>query len=74
MQGVLAVVNEYRFAESERRFKRKTLQKVKEGGTPSLAPIGYLNVQGIDGNHDKRSVIIDEERAPHIRWAFEEYA
>ena len=26
------------------------------------------------GDRDKRSVIVDEERAPLITWAFEEYA
>ena len=74
MQGVLAVVNEYQSRNQSDDIKRKTLQKVKDGGTPSLAPIGYLNIQGVDGNRDKRSVIVDEERAPLITWAFEEYA
>jgi DNA invertase Pin-like site-specific DNA recombinase len=74
MQGVLAVVNEYQSRNQSDDIKRKTLQKVKDGGTPTLAPIGYLNVQGVDGNQDKRSVIVDHDRAPHITWAFEEYA
>ncbi len=74
LQGMLAVVNEYQSRNQGDDIKRKTLQKVKDGGTPSLAPIGYLNVQGTNAEKDKRWVEIDPERSPHITWAFEEYA
>ena len=74
LQGMLAVVNEYQSRNQSDDIKRKTLQKVKDGGTPSLAPIGYLNVQGINAEKDKRWVEVDPERAPLITWAFEEYA
>lgn len=74
LQGMLAVVNEYQSRNQGDDIKRKTLQKVKDGGTPSLAPIGYVNVQGINAEKDKRWVEVDPERAPLITWAFEEYA
>ena len=51
-----------------------TRQKVLAGGTPMLAPIGYLNVPVITNGVEDRTVILDPERAPLIRWAFEAYA
>ncbi|WP_462204045.1 recombinase family protein [Frankia sp. CcWB3] len=49
-------------------------QKAKVGGTPGRAPVGYLNTrQRIEGR-EVTIVIIDPERAPHVRWAFEMYA
>ena len=47
---------------------------MRRGGTPGQAPIGYLNVtRRIEGT-DVKSVTIDDSRAPHIQWAFREYA
>jgi len=74
LQGMLAVVNEYQSRNQSDDIKRKTLQKVKDGGTPALAPIGYLNVQGDGGDKNKRWVEVDPVRAGHIKWAFEAYA
>jgi site-specific DNA recombinase len=74
LQGILAVVNEYQSRNQGEDIKRKTLQKVKDGGTPSLAPIGYLNKQGLDGDNNKRWVEVDPVRGPHIIWAFQQYA
>ena len=48
--------------------------KVKRGGTPYHAPLGYLNHREFIDGMELRTVIIDEERAPLIRWAFEQYA
>lgn len=74
LQGMLAVVNEYQSRNMSDDIKRKTLQKVKDGGTPSLAPIGYRNVQGADADKNKRWVELDPDRVCHIKWAFETYA
>ncbi len=48
--------------------KRGNKTKLEKGGWPGVAPIGYLN--------DKldKTIIIDEERAPYIREAFDLYA
>ena len=48
--------------------------KAKRGGTPYRAPLGYLNRREYDGSARHSYVIIDPERAPLIRWAFEQYA
>lgn len=55
---------------SEEVIKGQT-QKAREGIYPSTAPLGYLNAD--DGN-GKRIIIVDNERAPYIRRAFELYA
>jgi site-specific DNA recombinase len=48
--------------------------KAKRGGTPYRAPLGYLNRREYVDNVRNSYVIIDPERAPLIRWAFEQYA
>src|SRR5262249_18480545 len=47
MHWILAGLNEYQSRNMGNEIKTKTLQKVKDGGTPSLAPIGYLNKQDL---------------------------
>ena len=49
-------------------------KKAQLGGTPYRAPIGYLNKRRFEGVADIRWIEVDPERAPLIRWAFEEYA
>lgn len=55
---------------SEEVIKGQT-EKAKEGIYPSTAPLGYLNA---DNGHGKRIIVVDEERAPYIKRAFELYA
>ena len=55
-------------------FKGMT-QKVANGGTPSRAPIGYRNVRCKDEHgREYRTVEVDPDRAPLIRWVFDTYA
>ena len=70
MRGVAAYYSNNLAAE----VKKGISTKLKEGGTPSLAPLGYINKQRKEGRADIRWVELDPERAPHIRWAFEQYA
>lgn len=51
-----------------------TQQKVLAGGTPMMAPIGYLNAPASLDDQKNRIVIIDPQRGPLIAWAFEVYA
>ena len=48
--------------------------KAKRGGTPYRAPLGYLNRKEFIDNARNSYVVVDEERAPLVRWAFERYA
>lgn len=50
-------------------------EKAKGGGTVSRAPLGYLNIRRVDEKgRQEKTVILDEERAPLIKLAFEEFA
>ena len=46
-------------------------QKAEEGMWPSVAPIGYRNVEGLEG---KKIVVPDSQTAPLIQWLFNEYS
>lgn len=55
--------------------KKGIAEKVKNGGTVSRSPLGYLNIRRMDEKgREERTVVLDEERAPLIKLAFEEYA
>lgn len=50
-------------------------QKAAQGGTTYRAPIGYINVGLRDERgRENRTVELDPERAPLIKWAFEQFA
>jgi hypothetical protein len=50
-------------------------QKAAQGGTVSKVPIGYRNVGVRDEfGREVRTVELDEERAPLVRWAFQVFA
>ncbi len=70
LHSMLASVNEYHSRNMSDEIKRKTLQKVLDGGTPNVAPLGYRNV----GEGGRRYVIRDPEPADLLAWAFETYA
>jgi site-specific DNA recombinase len=75
MHGMLVVFNEYQVEQSGADIKYKMGQKViKYGGTLGQAKIGYLNeTERFDG-HKVNTIVVDPDRAPFIRMAFELYA
>ena len=48
--------------------RKGLIEKAEEGSFPGTAPLGYRH------NKDEKTIEIDEERAPLIRWMFEQYA
>ncbi len=72
--GLMALIAEFYSSNLSNEIRTKTMTKVKNGGTPTKAPIGYLNVRGAGKRNRNSTVVIDEERAPHIQWAFSAYA
>lgn len=72
--GLMALIPEWYSSNLSSEVKTKTLQKVKNGGTPGKAPVGYLNIRRRVEGREIRTVEIDPDRAPHVRWAFEAYA
>jgi DNA invertase Pin-like site-specific DNA recombinase len=74
MHGIVASFAEFYSKNLSAEARKGLEEKVRRGGTPGQAPIGYLNVtRRIEGT-DVKSVTIDDSRAPHIQWAFREYA
>lgn len=51
--------------------RRGLAEKVRQGGWPHRAPIGYLNTKDAQ---ERKIVILDPERAPLIKWTFEAFA
>ncbi len=75
LRGILSSINEYYSANLATEVAKGMGQKVAQGGTIGRAPIGYLNTEErLPDGRAVRTVIIDPERAPLIRLAFELYA
>ena len=74
MHAIMAGMAEFYSANLATEVMKGTTQKAKGGGTPYMAPTGYINVrQTVDGR-EIRTVAVDPERAPLIQWAFKTYA
>ena len=75
VHGIMSSIAEFYSRNLATEVTKGLSQKVAQGGTPMRAPIGYLNVRKTDENgREIRTVEVDPERAPLIRWAFEHYA
>ena len=72
--AVMAGMAEYYSSNLSHEAKKGIAQKAKSGGTHGVAPLGYLNtVSRVEGREIK-GVMVDSDRADHIRWAFRLYA
>ncbi len=72
--AIMAGVSEFYSNNLGHEARKGIHQKVLKGGTPSYAPLGYLNqTERIDG-HEVKSIVVDPDRAPHITWMFQTYA
>jgi len=74
MHAIVAANAEFYSANLAAEAKKGLVQKAKMGGTPTKAPLGYLNVRKLIEGQEVRTVEVDPERAPHVRWAFSAYA
>ena len=75
MHGIMSSVAEFYSNNLAHEVKKGMLQKVKNGGTPSKAPLGYKNVINRDElGREARTVVLDTERAPLVAKAFQLYA
>lgn len=74
LHGIMATIAEHYSKNLSYEAKKGMAEKVKRGGTNGVAPLGYLNeTRRIDGV-EIRTVVLDKDRAEHVRWAFEHYA
>ena len=75
VHGVMSAIAEFYSKNLAAEVTKGLTQKIATGGTPTRAPLGYLNVRKhTDEGREYRTVEIDPDRAPLIRWAFETYA
>ena len=75
LHGIMSSIAEFYSRNLAAEVTKGMTQKVAAGGTPSRAPIGYLNVRCKDDRgREYRTVEIDPDRAPLIRWVFDTYA
>ncbi len=73
MDIVIAGVNQLQSQITGRKTIKSMEQKFWEGGWPTHAPLGYLNV-GKKEDDEERTVIIDDIRGPLIAEGFKLYA
>jgi site-specific DNA recombinase len=75
VHGIMSSIAEFYSRNLATEVTKGLTQKLAQGGTPMRAPVGYLNVRRADEHgREVRTVEVDPERAPLIRWAFETYA
>lgn len=75
LHGIMSSIAEFYSQNLATEVKKGITEKVKNGGTPTRASIGYLNIRRVDEKgREERTVVLDQERAPLIKLAFEEYA
>ena len=75
MHRMFAMFAEYEVKNSGQRVAVGMQRKAELGGTPGVPPIGYMNERDFrSGGRGVAKVVIDPERAPLIRLAFELYA
>lgn len=75
LHGIMSSIAEFYSQNLANEVRKGMGEKVKSGGTPTRAPLGYLNIRRVDDKgREERTVILDEERAPLIKLAFEEFA
>jgi site-specific DNA recombinase len=74
LHGIMASIAEFYSQNLASEILKGSIQKAKAGGTPHMAPIGYLNVREMVDGREVRTIQLDPERAPLVAWAFETYA
>ena len=75
LHGIMSSIAEFYSKNLATEVTKGLTQKFETGGTPMRAPIGYLNVRKRDDQgREYRTVEIDPDRAPLVRWVFEQYA
>jgi len=75
VHGIMSSIAEFYSRNLATEVTKGLHQKLAQGGTPMRAPVGSLNVRKTDEQgREVRTVEVDPERAPLIRWAFETYA
>ena len=70
---IIASVNQFQSDITARKTIKGLEEKVRNGGWPAQAPLGYKNI-GIGTDNQTRIIEIDQDTAPLIKKAFKLYA
>ncbi len=75
LHGIMSSIAEFYSRNLATESRKGMLQKAKGGGTPGMAPFGYVNVrERTPEGREVRTVSLDPDRAHWVRWLFERYA
>lgn len=75
LHGIMSTIAEFYSRNLATEVVKGMTQKAATGGTPSKAPVGYLNVHlRNEMGRVVRTVQVDPDRAELVRWAFQAYA
>ncbi|WP_226997200.1 recombinase family protein [Tessaracoccus aquimaris] len=75
LHGIMSSIAEFYSQNLATESRKGMRQKAKGGGTPGKAPFGYINTrERTRDGHERRTVIVDADRAPWVQWMFERYA
>jgi site-specific DNA recombinase len=75
VEGIMATIAEFYSDNLSHEVRKGMHQKLKNGGWPHLAPVGYVNVRVNNGGRRDESVLaIDPAQGPLMIKAFELYA
>ncbi len=74
MEAVTDIMNEVQVRQSGEDIRQKMRHKAVNGGTIGRAKLGYINDRKEFDGRLVNTISLDEERAPLIRFAFEQYA
>ena len=75
VHGIMSSIAEFYSQNLATEVKKGLTQKAISGGTITRAPLGYKNVRHVDAlGREQRTIEVDLERAPLVRWAFDTYA
>lgn len=73
VEGILASIAEFYSANLGQEVRKGMLQKVRNGGWPGPAPVGYQTVRADSGRKAESRLIQDPVMGPLVRDAFEMY-
>jgi len=74
MHGIVASFAEFYSKDFVGRSPEGLEEKVRRGGTPGTGAYRLLERHAENRGHRRQEFTIDDLRAPHIQWAFREYA
>ncbi len=74
LKRILNVINAYEVDNLSQGVSAGISKKARSGGTPTRAPLGYINVRRIVDGNEIRTVETDPDRASLVQWCFKAYA